>query len=72
MTLDNKIHFSFPCKNNDKFCDIEKLLYEEYPEYKNSDNYFTLQSREINRYKSFEENKIKNGDIIILNKGEEE
>ena len=39
-STDQKIHYSVICKNTDVFINIEKLLYEEYPEYKNKSKFF--------------------------------
>ena len=66
VSTDQKIHHSFICKNTDKFTKIEHLLYEIYPEYLETDNYFILNGNKINKYKTLEENKIKNSDIITL------
>ena len=65
-SLDQKIHYSIICKNTDTFSVIEKLLYEEFPGYKNSENIFTVNGNKINRYDTLEENKIYNSDTIIL------
>ena len=67
ISSDQKLHFSVICKNTEKFHKIEGQLYESYPEYSENDNFFILNGRKINRYKSLEENGIKNNDIIILN-----
>ena len=67
VSCDQKIHYSVICKNTDKFTRIEHLLYEKYPEYINSENYFILNGNKINKYKTVEENNIKNSDIITLN-----
>ena len=67
------IHYAIICKNTQKFTEIEHKLYEEYPEYLESENYFLFSSRKINKYKTLEENTIKNIDLIILSKyGEDE
>ena len=71
ISLDENIHYSFICKNTDKFNKIENLLYEKYPEYLESQNYFTINGNKINRFKTIEENKINNSDVVILNKFEE-
>ena len=72
VSTDQKIHHSFICKNTDKFTKVEYLLYEIYPEYMETDNYFVINGNKINKYKSLEENKIKNSDIITLNKFDED
>jgi len=68
VSTDQKIHYSIICKNTDHFLDIEKLLYNEYPEYKENKNIFLFNGKVINEYKNLEENKINNSDIITLTK----
>ena len=70
ISLDQKIHYSFICKNSDKFNKIENLLYEKYPEFLDYENYFTVNGNKINKYRTIEENKINNSDIIVLTKFE--
>ena len=66
ISVDQKIHHSFICKNTDIFTSLEKSLYDIFPEYGESENYFLLSGRKINKYKSLECNNIKNSDIIKL------
>mgnify|MGYP003571491037 CR=1 FL=1 len=66
-SVDQKIHWSVICKNTDKFCDVENKLYEIYSEYSESENYFTYNGNKVNRYKTIDFNKIKSGDVIVLN-----
>jgi vacuolar-type H+-ATPase subunit I/STV1 len=70
---DQKIHYSFICKNTDKFNRLENILYnvEEYKSYLQSENYFLLNGKKINKYLTLEENGIKNSDIITLMKYED-
>ena len=68
VSQDQKIHYSTLCKNTDKFSKIENMLYDAYPEYSGSDNYFFVNGNKINKYKSLDFNKIKNNDIITLQK----
>ena len=70
-STDKKIHYSIICKNTDTFSKIEKLLYDEFPGYKNSENIFTVNGNKINRYETLEENKIYNSDIITLKENDE-
>ena len=67
QSADQKIHHSFICKNTDLFNKVEGKLYELYPEYSENDNFFTCNGKKINRFKNLDDNKIKDGDIIILN-----
>ena len=70
MSIDQKINRCYPCKNTDTFVDYEKKLYEEYPEYKEEEYYFTCNGEKIKRFKTIEENKIKDGDKIFMIKYE--
>jgi len=68
MSVDSKIqNYSLICKNNDTFNIIEKKVYEEYKEFYETENYFTVNGKKINKYKTLDENNIHNNDIIILN-----
>ena len=51
----------------DTFNVIEKKLYDDFKEFYETENYFTLNGNEINKLKSLEKNNIKNNDVIILN-----
>ena len=66
MSGDQKIHYSIICKNTEKFTTIEHKLYEKYPEYLESENYFLINGNKVNKYKSLYEIKIKNSDIIFM------
>ena len=67
ISSDQKIQYAISCKNTTPFVRIEEKLYEEYPEYKETDNYFLHNGSVIKRFKTVEENHIKNGKPIILN-----
>ena len=59
-------NYSLPCKNTDLFVDLERKLYEDYPEYKNYETYFEVNTRRILRFKTIEENKIESNAIINI------
>ena len=63
---DEKILYSLICKNNNTIIDIEKELYKEFPEYSKTKNIFLYKGKELNKLETFQKNKIKNGDILIL------
>ena len=63
---DQKIHYSIICKNTEKFNALESRLYDIYPEFSETDNYFISNGRKIARFKDLDYNKIKNSDIITL------
>ena len=60
-------YYSAICKNTDIFCNIEAQLYKEFPEYSETENYFTINGMRIKKTKTLDENKIKNNNIILLN-----
>lgn len=64
---DHRINYSIACKNTDVFVKLEQQLYMEYSEYKNENTYFTVNGNFVKRFKTLDENSIKNHDIILLN-----
>ena len=63
---DQNINYPIPCINTDKFAEVEKKLYKEYPEYRNTNNYFISNGKQILRFKTIGENNIGNGLPVIL------
>ena len=59
-------NYSLPCKNTDLFVDLERQLYEDYPDYKNYETYFEVNTKRILRFKTIEENKIESNAIINI------
>ena len=66
QSTDQSIHYPMICKNTQKFNDLENLLYQKFNEYKETQNFFLCNGIEIDKSKTLEENKIKDGEIIIL------
>ena len=69
-SMDEKINLTIPCVKTDIFAQIEEKLYKEYPEYRETNNYFLFKGKQILRFKSIEDNKIGNGFPVILYKPE--
>ena len=67
ITTDEKVNLALPCKNTDIFARLEEQLFNEYPDYKNVNTYFTVDGKIIESKKTMEENNIKNTDAILLN-----
>ena len=42
------------------------MLYDKYPKYLESENYFLVNAKKINKQKTLEQNKIKNNDVLTL------
>ena len=66
ISLNEDIHYSIICKNTDKFSSIEESFYEKYPELIESVNSFICNGQKIKRFKTLEENKILDNDIIYF------
>ena len=67
-SMDQKINLPIPCIKTDIFAQIEEKLYKEYPEYRETNNYFLFNGKQILRFKSIEDNKIGSGFPVILYK----
>ena len=63
---DQNIHYPIPCINTDEFSEVEEKLYKQYPEYRETNNYFISNGKQILRFKTIEENNIGNGLPVIL------
>ena len=66
ISINQDINFTVIAKNTDDFIKIEKILYEKYPKYKDSENFFLVNGSNIDRNRTLEENKIRNNDILTL------
>ena len=68
MTQGNQdiYNYTMPCKTSDLFVRLEERLYHDFPKYRNFETFFMVHARRIFRFKSLEENQIKNNDIISL------
>lgn len=66
ISSDQKLHFALPCIKKDLFVDIEKKLYDKFPEYKETNNNFLVNARIILRFKTVEENKLDSGIPILI------
>ena len=65
-SCDSRVLFPMACRGNQTFSEIEAKLYEKFPDYKETNNYFICKGNLIMRFKTIDENKIEDGDRIIL------
>ena len=65
---ENNIDFPMACKNTDIISRLEEKLYDEYPEFKEFNTYLMVNGNLVKRFKTLDENGIKNGNSIIVNK----
>ena len=68
MTQGNQdiFNYAMACKSSDLFIRLEERLYHDFPKYRNYETFFMVNARRILRFKTLEENIIKNNDIISL------
>ena len=66
ISSDQKITYGIPCSGDDIFAEIEEILYREYPEYRETNNMFLANGKEILRFKSINDNNIGTGRPIML------
>ena len=69
-SVNQKVNYSLVCKNTDTINKLEAKLYEEYPNLSERENYFLCKGRLLNKFQSFEQNHIKNGETILLNQND--
>ena len=67
VSINQDIQFPIACKNTDIIERLEEKFYNEYPKYKKYNTYLTNNGKIIKRFKSLDENGIKNGSSITVN-----
>ena len=65
-STDQTINYAIPCSGDSTFAEIEELLYKEYPDYRETNNIFLANGKEILRFKSINDNNIGTGKPILL------
>ena len=63
---DQRVNFAIPCIKTSVFAEVEEKLYKEFPKYRETNNIFIANGRQILRFKTLGENKIGNGKAVIL------
>ena len=66
-SIDQTVDKAYTCQKNDIFVRIEEELYNDYPQYKDLNTYFTVNGRIVKRFRSMLENNIRKNDKILLN-----
>ena len=67
FSLNKEIQKPIACKNTDIIARLEEKLYNEYPKFKDYNNNLAVNGKIIKRFKTLDENGIKDGDSIIVN-----
>ena len=66
ISTDQTINFDMVAKNTDNFIKLESSLYEKYPKYKETENFFLVNGKKLQKHKTLDENKINDNDVITL------
>ena len=64
MGIQDISNYNLICKNTDLFVRLEERLYNDFPDFKNYETYFENKTKRIKRFKTLDENEIKNKDVI--------
>ena len=67
VSLTYNITYPMACRKTDIFENIEEKLYREFPSLKSKKIYFLANGNKINKSLTIEQNKIKNGNTILIN-----
>ena len=59
-------NYSVVCSKTDTFAEAEEKFYKEFPELRNTNNAYLVNGNQVLRFKTIEENKIKNGYPVLL------
>ena len=66
ISTNQQLCYSISCSGNETFAEIEEKLYKEYPEYREANNTFLANGKEILQFKTINDNKIGTGKPVIL------
>ena len=67
MPLDQSFIRPIVCKNTDTLAILEQKIYNEYPEFKDHHTYLTVGGEIKKRFKTMDENGIKDSYAIVIN-----
>ena len=65
-STDGNVQYAVPCSKKNIFAEIEEKLYQQYPEYRDTNNNFLANGSVILRFKTIEENNIGTGFPITM------
>ena len=66
ISTDQKINHAIKCLKTDTFAEVEEKLYQQYEEYRETNNNFITKGKNVLRFKKICENNINDGDKIQL------
>lgn len=66
ISSDSRVHYVVKCNKTSIFAEIEEKLYQQFPEYRETNNIFLANGTRILRFKTVEQNKIGDGLPVTL------
>ena len=66
ISTNQDVHYAVSCLKTNTFAEIEEKLYKQYPQYRETNNDFIANGKDILRFKTIAENKIGNGLPVTL------
>ena len=66
LSSDQKIRCGIPCLADDTIAEVEEKLYQQFNEFKNTNNILLFGGNITLRFKKVRENNIHNGDTILI------
>ena len=66
ISSDSRVHYVVKCNKTSIFAEIEEKLYQQFPEYRETNNIFLANGTQILRFKTVEQNKIGDGLPVTL------
>ena len=66
ISMDQNVHYAVPCIKTNTFAEVEEKLYQQYPQYRETNNNFIANGILVLRFKTIAENKIGNGLPVTL------
>jgi len=66
ISSDQNVHYAAACLKTNTFAEVEEKLYEQYPQYRETNNTFLANGMQVLRFKTIDENKIGNGLPVTL------
>ena len=66
ISMAQNVHYAVPCIKTNTFAEVEEKLYQQYPQYRETNNNFIANGIIVLRFKTIAENKIGNGLPVTL------
>ena len=66
LSTDQNIRCGIPCLADDTIAEVEEKLYQQFNEFRNTNNILLSRGDTILRFKKVKENNIHNGDTILI------